>query len=279
MPGDCIPSVMTRARASLDDWIRGQERLCDLERATFPNFPYDEAHCRALYQLRYFPAYFYENFEMFSRLRGQVDASPRIVSLGCGCLVDAAAAADVFVDGVAYDGYDINNWEIKAISLDEDIHFHHENVFEQDCFPHDANVFVFSRSIGDLATRLGYLNEAIVNSELDSEQIFLCATYNLDGACINRLQTYLSQFAEQFEAYTRAPGSQLYHPAGQSVENCGFAAGRPWVRHPEVDYLRNLSGACRNPRPNCPGEQCVINRSPILTIHHLAFEILTLNRR
>lgn len=279
MPGACIPIVIEGAKAMLSEWADTQDRLCDLERATFPDFPYDSPHCRALYQLRYFPAYFVENHEMFGRLRRLGAEAPHIISLGCGCLVDAGAAIDVFGRRMVYDGYDINNWENMAVRPGNNIRFHMDDVFDLDSFPPGANVFVFSRSLGDIGQRLEEFEDILSNTELTAEHVFVCATYNQDDYAIDRLSTMLLYFAELLEDFEQIGDVERYHPAGQGMANVGFVAGRAWAMHPDIGYLRNLYRMCRNPRPNCPGQGCVINRYPILRTHHLAFEIIKLRRR
>ncbi len=284
MPGDCIQTVLEQAQIVLDEWIAGHPCLCDLKRSNFSQpYPYDEPHMQALYLLRYFPAYFAENYMVFEKLKELGLQDPIIESIGCGCLVDCAAANDYFKRIIPYTGYDINDWGIKSVDVDGKlIELRIGNVVDADGFYTNSNVFIFPKSLGDLnATVFKGLQNKIRNEDFSSKIIFVCATYRANDFKIANDMTRLHIVAAQFTQYEEVE-STLYYPADEKPpQNSGINTYYPWFEHPAVDYCRMLLARCRKDYPTCPEDQCRrwVSTYPMLRLGNFAFEIIKLRRR
>lgn len=282
MPRNHVRGIVAQAKASLEGWLVDNQRLCDLKRADFnAGFPYHEHHLQALYLLRYYPAYFAENHLLFERLQEEGLNDPIIESIGCGCLVDAAAAGYVYGRAIPYTGYDINDWYIKAVEVDGRItELRVGDVFEEDHFYINSNVFIFSRSIGDIGRTLERLAPIIAATEFESDTIYICATYRATDAGIAFDKQKLREFAGFFRNYEHEELT-LYYPAGERPPvDSGINTVCRWFDHPEVPYCRDLLGRCTQPEQDCPSASCrrLVGASPILRLRHLAFEVLRLRR-
>lgn len=282
MPRNHVAEIVRQAKASIEGWLENNPRLCDLKRSDFNlGFPYHEPHMQAIYLLRYYPAYFAENHMLFQRLLADGLNDPIVESIGCGCLVDAAAAEHVYGEAVPYTGYDINDWRIKAVFIDGiTTEFRQGSIFNEDHFYTNSNVFVFSRSIGDIGRTLTRLAPVVNATNFDSEIIYVCATYRATGTVLDFDKQKLREFAGFFRNYTFEEFA-LYHPAGEQPPiTRGISTECNWFAHPEVEFCTNLLDHCSKPERTCPGVACRrhVAASPILRLNNLAFEILKLRR-
>jgi len=282
MPGDHISGMLSRAKLALGQWLAEHDRLCDFKRSDFVQpYPYDEQHMQALYILRYYPAYFAENYLLFESLLEDGLVNPIVESIGCGCLVDLAAAKFVYDAIVPYTGYDINDWNIKAAELDNEIvEFRRGDVLTADRFYPNSNVFIFSRSIGDLSGILRQIRAKAQETSYTADTIYVCATYRASSYNIDRDMRNLRLFASSFQNYQQSENI-LYYPAGQNPPvYSGINTRCRWFNHHEADYCQGLLDHCVKPTSTCPELQCQrwVSAAPILRLNHLAFEILKLRR-
>lgn len=284
MPRDHIANVVERAKQSLNEWLTRQNRFCDLKRAHFNQdaFPYNERHMQAFYLLHYYPAYFAENYLLFEALRTDGLNDPIIESIGCGCMVDLAAAQHVYDGPVAYTGYDITEWHIKAVeAYGNDAELRIGNIAEEHSFDENSNVFHFSRSIGDLQGLLPDLGRLVAATALEEDTIYISATYRASAYSIAGDMRNLRAFAGHFHNFNIVD-EDLFYPGGENPpRRCGINAECPWFYHPETNYCRTLPDRCPQPEPDCPDADCerYIGGFPILRLENLAFEILKLRRR
>jgi hypothetical protein len=251
-----------------------------LKRSDFrKGFPYDAEHHQSLYILRYYAAYFLENYTLFNVLKEDGLGCPVVCSMGCGCLVDAAAARHVF-ENVKYVGFDINEWHIKSVALDENTQLFIGDVFKVNSFAQDINVFMFPKSIGDLGVRIKELHNAINSSVFLSDVIYVCATYRASDGGLDNDRAKLRDFISLFAGYS---SKTIYTFAGSSVPydkrwlghlvGCGFS-------HEYTKYCQSLLESCGKNEATCPTDVCRewVNRAPILRVDELAYEIVKLTR-
>lgn len=278
MEREHLDSVLAEAREQLDLWLAQNDRLCDLKRSDFhQGYPYGESHMQALYVLRYYPAYFAENYMLYERLKTEGLTDPVVESIGCGCLVDCAAGQFVYGDDFLYTGYDTVDWGIKAVEIDGvSIEFRCCNVADVDHFYPNANVFIFPRSVGDIGSGIARIRDVLEATELTESIIYVCATYRVTAAGIGYDMGRLREFAAMFRDYRM---TELCFFNGAEDAHIYIDGKYGWFTSPD-DYCRNLLANCSQPEDNCPKDDCNRNvaKWPMKKMEHLSYEILKLER-
>ncbi|WMW65277.1 hypothetical protein [Nitratidesulfovibrio liaohensis] len=277
-----IDAITAAARADLENWIARNSSLCELRDVDFEaGFPYNQQHMQALYLLRYYPAYFAENYMMFRWLRERGKTVANIASIGCGSLVDGAAAYYAFDANIAYCGYDIADWAIKGLPLNvRNVLFRQGDIFSVTSWNNDADIFCFSRSLRDFGSRIGGLRSAVANTPFHNDTIYVCATYNLATPEIrNQHRQWLYDFASFFMGYRHVVSEYMN---GEAYPNFRYISDvLPWWDHPERQYCTTLVDRCRdNAELECATEACTsrVSRQPMLKFANLSYEILKLER-
>lgn len=284
-----LANILNAAKISLGEWCRVNPNFCDLNRARFDlpgGYPYGERHMQSIYLLRYYAAYLAETCMLFSELAQDGLFSPVVTSFGCGSLLDAKAAQHVFEQPVRYRGYDIHDWHIKGVDINEACEFVLGDLFQAQCFPADTNVFHFPRSVGDLGERINELSDALSRSNLTSHIIYVTAT------CRNGIDYDVEKmisFGEMLNGYNfvygiRRLGENIVEMYGRNGRS-GIAQKYNWFNAVNdagvVDYCRNMINTCaRSLNESCPLPVCndYVSRCPTLSLNELSYGALKYER-
>lgn len=279
-----MDEVLSSAYDALEAWIEENDGLCEIKDADFDEgYPYHLAHMQAVYLLRYYPAYFAENYAMFQEISGDGGSSPDIVSIGCGSLVDAAAAGFVFDDTFTYVGYDINDWRIKGVNIVEGgrVSVEIQDVFGVESWSEESDVFCFSKSLRDLFGRIDELRDSVASTDFCYDNIYVCATYNsAPGHIRAQHRDGLRRFAGFFGGYTVRDFAYM-NGAVPGVQGVGIRSLYDWWVHSKSDYCASWFERCRkNEVLKCADGVCRSNlrKRPVLNLAELGYEILKLER-
>lgn len=274
-----IASVLGEAHRGLKKWIGGGRQLCDLTKDFQKGrYPYHLPHAQFYYQLRFYHAYFLENYMMFRMLEDEFD-DPYIVSIGCGCMVDAAAASFVF-ENIYYDGYDKVNWKVKAVDTDRDIDFYNIDVCELAEFHRNVDIFNFSRSLGDIGFKVSELRTAIVNTKFSSDKLYITATCVPDVKGDFQLRR-LEEFASYFEGFSVEVLKKFPDDEDRLVyRQDRFEDHYDWCVNGYGAYCTTLLDKCTRDRDDrCDGVECEkMNKYPMGRFNNIGFAILKLSR-
>lgn len=133
--------------------------LCGYRSLRFDNgnLPdYNDDIVQDVYAIRYSMAYALEYKEMYKKLsqRMLVKDSLKVVSLGCGTMIDYWALKQVFNDTrINYQGIDVIDWRDKFAPCSNDtVEFTQQSICDyfNECSQLDADVYIFPKSISEL---------------------------------------------------------------------------------------------------------------------------------
>ncbi|AAS95956.1 hypothetical protein [Nitratidesulfovibrio vulgaris] len=275
--------MIGNARHCLVNWISQNSSLCALRDLNFEvSFPYCVQYAQALYILRYYPAYFAENYMLYTTLSEMGCRRPDIASIGCGSMVDGAAASYVF-DSFTYHGYDLNDWSFKGLTPNGgSVIFHNGDVFSETSWDVERDVFCFSRSLRDIGDNIDGLRCAVESTDFKYDNIYICATYNSAPDEIRRSHRgMLRRFASFFEDYDII--NEDYWDSGRlSKRGRAIRSHLDWWVHSESSFCSSLLSRCRDMLSDgCATSDCETNlqKKPILNVTELGFEVLHLLRR
>lgn len=266
--------ILSRAKQELSEWFDANTKMCVFKKPIYDQLYYTTAHGQAWYILKFFPAYFAEYKLMYTDLQNIGIENPVVASLGCGCFVDAAAAAEVFDDQLSYVGYDKNDWLIKAGEYD----FKKGALGEASDYNPDTNVIVFPRSIGDLLHDLESIAAKIQAANLTNRNIYVCSSMRVNNRQCTTDEGFLNQFVGYFCDYTSTIVGE-YVPA-KDVAECTFDICdkiEGW-NHAEASFANELLNRCKG--INDCSENCEDDIKPLAArrLKNIAYRIVKLSR-
>lgn len=271
-----IQRMLRRAAKKLKGWIGEGRKLCDLKIDFYGGCRYDLEHVQAIYMLRYYPAYFVENYRMLKIMKSMGLKNPYIASMGCGCMVDAAAAKYVFSNDYLYDGYDLIEWFKTAVAIDDCfVQRNLCNLYDVESFDSRINVFAFPRSLGDLNVQR--IASVVKRTVLENDVVFVCGTYPRSAGGWGRSIDSFVGFFDGFEI------DDSYHFSADCARRCSghIRDIYRWFDHSKIDYCTSLFNKCtQDSHGDCPRNECQgkLNWHPMIRFDSSDFKIFKLKR-
>lgn len=283
---DHLDRVIQLCADELNGWIGDGRKLCDLKTVYGDGCDYSLSHVQALYLLRFYPAYFVENYMMFNVIKNDIGAPahermPFVSSLACGSMVDAAAAKFVFEDNCLYDGYDVNRWlGVDENCIEDKYDFYQTSVFDIESLHVRANIVVFSRSLMDIGLRVSRLNNMVASTEFVSDVVYVCGTFP-PGIRNDFAHNRLCEFAGFFEDFDREVLYRHTVDGEERLRNGGIVDVYDWFSCIQpVNHSALLARCTQDSSATCPSQECNnIQYLPIRNFSNLEFEVFKLTRR
>lgn len=271
-----IDPVLDEAKNVVTDWFQENGKLCAFEADVYDGLYYTTPHGQAWYLLKFYPAYYAEYYLMYQKLQNIGVAAPKIVSLGCGALVDAAAARRVYGQCVGYTGYDKNVWGIKAANSGAQI----INIAGVERYDRNTNVICLPRSIGDLVECFEAIGRAIAASNFEEQSLYVCSSLRVSGEhnSIAGDEGLLDSFIQNIQGYSVVSQHQ-YYPASDP-ERVGDTINQeiPGWWHKDPNFAKNLLRRCKEQNSCAKACESSIKPMAALKLKNLAFKILKLEK-
>lgn len=251
---------------------------CDIASIEPEGDNYKKKLYQLLYTLRYFPAYYLEYCVLADALRQRVSGkynTLNVASFGCGVCTDYYALKDNLA-GVKfqYVGYDRCEWSsqkyLPEISSENfSFEFFVTHSFELGDLD-DVDVFVFPKSIGDIAAGNGLEHLANVIASTKKEKIFFLNSYVSNGS------ENMSSNAGYFKVVHNALESEgfITNDKVNAAQYKGqFGAG---LRSIEYDfcYPEKYLITCDDQGTKTLCSQCGVVKRPVMTNRFMEYQIL-----
>jgi hypothetical protein len=272
-----LTKMITDAKAELNRWYKPEMLLCDFKKPIYGGWYYTTGHGQAWYLLKFYPAFFAEHWLLFTELKRRGLTSPIIASLGCGCMVDAAAAEHVYNGNVSYDGYDINSWNIRA-TASHNCRYNNVDVASVTGFNKDTNVVIFPRSVSDLAGTLQAVASTIDRSVL-TNRLYLCATLRWDEMKRNEGDyESVCSVASNLQNFTIISKDNVAFANDKSISSKIISQHITGWTHSDTHYAGSLLKKCKE--TNGCEEDCwgLIKPDPMMRMTHLSYAIIEIER-
>jgi hypothetical protein len=257
--------------------INNSENLCELESVHYlnRNVPnYNPLINQQFYLLKYFPAYFFEYFEMYKRLINDGfinnlldnDIPLNILSIGCGCGLDYYGLEYALRNTnrncntcVIYSGIDIINWSYRDNLNNTTCYF--SNIDILNCHSldnNDYNLIVFPKSIHEFRENFDNLLTLLRNTDFSMDTIIIMGSISKEKALseedIQNFKKIENIFIEDHNLIDIGRYDEIIkHP------QIGIFKNIYNFDYPEniKDYLLNLKTFCKN-KSLCDKEICVL---------------------
>ena len=261
----------------------GKQRLCELRDLDFQaghSPDYSNPWVQSLYLMRYFYAYFTDYYYLYRKIIPWLsNATPKVISIGCGCGVDGAALcfASSPIGNFQYNGYDIVNWDLDVRSF-LPLYSAQINLYKADIttttFP-KSNVLMFPKSLSDIDNDIfSAFVHRISPVFLENRVVILSSIMN-DGNeyDVAKMEGIVSQM--QAIGYDLKVGSTDSIPFADPGACCNHIDN---AKFPDKikDFIATLDDQCSIHDENC--QACTVARNPILTTHLSRFQGLGFER-
>lgn len=259
----------------------GKPRLCELRDLDFKDGhspDYSNPWVQSLYLMRYFYAYFTDYYCLYKNILPWLSgATPKVLSIGCGCGVDGAALcfASSPPRNFQYNGYDIVDWELDVRHF-LPLFSTQMNIANSDIttapFP-KSNILMFPKSLSDID------NHAFTAFAERLSPVFLEDSVVILSSIMNEGNRYdvarMETIAERMQANGYILTNGDIEPV--SFANPGACCNLINATFPDniKDFIATLDSQCSRD-DNC--QYCTIARSPILTTNSGRFQRLGFQR-
>ncbi|MDE7158247.1 MAG: hypothetical protein K2N74_01600 [Clostridiales bacterium] len=298
---EAISDFISRVYSDFEKYINGQEKLCDLKKATFygDRLPdYTNEHVQQVYLLRYCLAYAYEYKRMYETvfLRGGFSPKVEVVSIGCGSMLDYWSCAEVvntYGDySIDYTGIDLNDWKYKIEKRKHDV----VRFLQQDVVDWlyaiaglTADIVIFPKSISEFSDEVfDKICESFGRKPIVKDRFHLMVTLRYDPQMGKVKEDDMDKSVKLYNAI-RAKGFLCNDDINRTLpeikgdryideadETLSFPQEFEWN---SLNYLTDKCCASDDEKAKCLHDcENIINRVPMLSTKYACYRIFTFYR-
>ncbi|HEM6743164.1 TPA: hypothetical protein ACHFX9_002998 [Citrobacter farmeri] len=273
---DFIHDVVYNFHAS----IMQDGELCDYSDISPVNENYDDAIYQKIYALKYIPAYYFEYCILANKLSERLALKKtkhvEIASFGCGLYPDYFALLHNLDDiDFEYYGFDICQWETRTLlpTSEDNIYLHTKSIDSiRERFLRDIDVFIFPKSLGDIAENIDIPSFADKIAKTRNDTIyFLNSFITVD----HKLNKHHVDIFSQFHEAMLAAGFKTTDKSGDTFySGTHERQGLKGIDY-SFDYPQDIRLCEDKDKYNC---ECRVVHNPVLTNSYMNFQILEYTR-
>ncbi len=292
-----IKQYLDEIYEDFSDYVDDNNGLCHLQDLSYNygNIPdYNDINLQQLYLLRYTFSYAFEYKYMFQSFfkKEEIGDKIRMTSFGCGNMIDYWAAAECLEDidsdcKIIYEGLDLIDWNYKIKKRRNDIvSFKQEDISDwfNEIYELDSDIYIFPKSISEFSSdEFAKICEGFENLKIKKNKIHIFISARAEDENLNadiKRSVKLSR-AIKNNGFASLSKENVYN---YFPEKCGIKKIFYDFDYPDgaKELLNNLYDKCNAYTEG--NEMCDIscfdylNRSPILTVGYVRYQILTFQR-
>ncbi|MDF9616424.1 hypothetical protein P5705_02095 [Pseudomonas entomophila] len=265
-------------------FLKNKDKWCTISQVGPEGNAYKKKMYQKLYTLRFFPAYYLEYCLLASELKQRLPTdckSIQVASFGCGICPDYYALRDNLGD-VEFDYYGFDNcqWSTQRLipeNEDDNLIFHHLNTKALKRVDlEEIDVFVFPKSISDIAASGGLERLAKSISATENDRIFFLNSYVSNGSESKKSSGNLRHFDVVHEALSKV-GFSTQDDRYKTRFKGTFGEG---LRKVSWDFCYpdelKLKCADQGKFPSCEG--CNVVKLPVMTNRFMDYQLLEYTR-
>ncbi|WP_252090846.1 hypothetical protein [Pseudomonas sp. MWU13-3659] len=264
-------------------FLKNEHKWCDFARVNPEGDAYRKWVYQKLYTLRYFPAYYLEYCVLAEKLKarlGQYDECLQVASFGCGICPDYYALRDNLGEiEFEYTGYDSCRWSMRKLvpkDNSDNLSFCHLNIGALDSVDlDDVDVFIFPKSIGDIARSGGLERLARLIARTEKKRVFFLNSFISSGR--NEKSIDLSCFDGVHEALIKSGFGTEDDRSKTSYEGGAFDVGLVRVSS-DFNYPERLMINCEREGSSLLCEGCNVIKRPVMRNRFMEYQLLEYTR-
>ncbi|WFD09777.1 hypothetical protein [Tepidibacter hydrothermalis] len=289
---DFLKNSMEQIYNDFIEELDNMDCCCELKNLRFDsaNIPnYSNRIIQQLYLLRYFPAYLFEYFDVYSDLIKKHSLEDyNVLSIGSGCGIDYYGlhfALDRNNESICYTGVDKINWSYRFDLENDEYYFINEDISNWDKLDWDGyNILIFPKSIGEFTEKdFKKLLDMLRRSKFKHEDIYIISSIReLNDDIDTRRLVKIINVLEKKHKYKCLDDKTTYT---HYIENVGIRKFFDDFIYPDeiLSEILQILNHCNKYKENgynsCEHDcESLLNKWPILKTGHIKYQIKKLSK-